>query len=138
MVDDILANRTILLVEDHAAVCDALSIFLETCGYRVKTYQSAESFLEVEEVPKDGIILLDQCMKGMTGLELLAELSRRGISSPIIFMSGLPDEQIYTEAIKCGATSFLHKPFSNEALLESIGAVFSMSDSSPRSFTQEP
>jgi len=134
MVDGTLANRTIFLVEDHLAVCDALSIFLVTYGYRVKAYHSAEAFLEAEEDATDGIILLDQRMQGMTGLELQAELSKRGIAHPIIFITGLPDGQIYTEAIKCGAASFLQKPFSNEALPESIGAVFSKIDDSLRDF----
>ena len=119
---------TIYLVDDDIAVCHSLSVFLEISGYHVKTYHSAKDFLEMEECAKEGVILLDEHMKGMTGLELQAELTRRGITLPIIFITGRMDEQIHAKAIKAGAINFLQKPFSNEVLLESINEVFSKSE----------
>ena len=64
----------------------------------------------MEEGAKEGIILLDQCMPGMTGLELQAELTRRSISLPIIFIAGHVDVQIYKEAIKAGALALGTRP----------------------------
>jgi len=118
-------NRTIFLVDDEAAVCHALSVFLETSGFRVRTYHSAEAFLEIEEGTMGGILLLDQRMPRMTGLELQAELTRRGIALPIIFITGSMDKQISVEAVKAGAINLLVKPFSNEYLLECINEIFS-------------
>lgn len=86
----------------------------------------------------EGIMLLDHRMKGLTGLELQAELTRRGIALPIIFITGYMDEQIYTDVMKAGAFNFLQKPFSNEDLLESIGEVFSNNVDSSCLFTKEP
>jgi len=124
-------------VDDEAAVCHSLSVFLEGYGYRVRAYHSAETYLEMEGGDAEGIMLLDQCMPGMTGLELQAELTRRGITLPIIFITGLVDEQIYMEAIKAGAVNFLDKPFSNEYLLESISEAFSKAENSSCRFAQE-
>jgi len=114
---------TIYLVDDEAAVLHALSHFLEKSGYSVKPYTSAEVFLEEAEDAMEGVILLDQRMPGMTGLELQAELTRRGIAIPIIFITGLMDEQMHVEAVKAGAINVLKKPFSNEDLLENIRAI---------------
>lgn len=113
-------KRTIYLVDDDAAVCHALSILLETSGYRVKRFHSAETFLEEAKGAVEGVMLLDQGMSGMSGMELQRELARRGIDLPIIFITGHGDVQMSVKAIKAGATDFLEKPFSNEKLLASI------------------
>jgi len=118
-------DRTIFLVDDDAAVCHALSVFLEASGYGVKMFPSAEAFLEYAGSPVDGILLLDQRMTGMTGLELQAELARRGINLPIIFISGHGDVRMSVKAVKAGAIDFLEKPFSNEDLLASVKEAFS-------------
>jgi FixJ family two-component response regulator len=127
-------NRNVLLVDDDAAVCHALSVFLETSGYGVKTFPSAEAFLEdAAGSTVDGIMLLDQRMTGMSGLELQAELSKRGIDLPIIFITGhgdVGDVRMSVKAVKAGAINFLEKPFSNEDLLASIKEAFSHADNS--------
>ena len=118
-------NRTIFLVDDDAAVCHALSVFLEASGYGVKTFPSAEAFLEATGSTVDGIMLLDQRMTGMTGLELQAKLVKCGIDLPIIFITGHGDVRMSVQAVKAGAIDFLEKPFSNEDLLASIKEAFS-------------
>ncbi len=123
-------NRTIFLVDDDAAVCHALSVFLETSGYGVKTFLSAEVFLEDAGGTVGGIMLLDQRMTGMSGLELQAELTSRGIDLPIIFITGHGDVRMSVKAVKAGAINFLEKPFSNEDLLASIKEAFSHADNS--------
>ena len=124
-------NRTVLLVDDDAAVCHALSVFLETSGYGVKTFLSAEAFLEdAAGSTVDGIMLLDQRMTGMSGLELQAELGKRGIELPIIFITGHGDVRMSVKAVRAGAINFLEKPFSNEDLLASIKEAFSHADAS--------
>jgi two-component system response regulator FixJ len=118
-------NRTIFLVDNDAAVCHALSVFLDASGYSVSTFPSAEVFLEETQGMADGVMLLDQRMTGMSGMELQAELARRGIDLPIIFITGHGDVQMSVKAIKAGAIDFLEKPFSNEDLLASIREAFS-------------
>ena len=124
------ANRNIFLVDDDAAVCHALSVFLEASGYVVKTFPSAEAFLEDAGSAVDGIMLLDQRMTGMSGLELQAKLTRSGIDLPIIFITGHGDVRMSVKAVKAGAINFLEKPFSNEDLHASIKEAFSHADNS--------
>ncbi len=124
-------NKNIFLVDDDATVCHALSLFLEVYGYGVKTFLSAEAFLEdAAGSTVDGIMLLDQCMTGMSGLELQAELTSRGVDLPIIFITGHGDVQMSVKAVKAGAINFLEKPFSNEDLHASIKEAFSHADNS--------
>jgi len=121
-------KKNIFLVDDEAAVCHALSLSLETSGYKVRTFPSAEAFLEEADGELEGVMLLDQRMTGMSGLELQAELINRDIDLPIIFITGHGDEQMSIKAIKASAVDFLEKPFSNEDLLASIRDAFSRAD----------
>jgi FixJ family two-component response regulator len=132
VIDAMRVNRNIYLVDDDTAVCDAISVFLEASGYRVRTYLSAENFLEEVEPMAEGVILLDMRMTGMSGLSLQAELSHRRIEIPIIFISGHGDVQMSVRAIKGGAIDFLEKPFTNESLLKSICEAFSRADDSSK------
>jgi len=126
-------NKNIFLVDDDAAVCHALSVFLESSGYSVRSFFSAETFLEETEGAAEGVILLDQSMTGgMSGLELQAELARRGIALPIIFITGHGDVQMSVKAIKAGAIDFLEKPFNNEDLLAGIREAFAHADDSKK------
>ena len=122
-------KRHVFLVDDDMAVCHALSVFLESCGYCVSTYSSAESFLAEAAGAREGVMLLDQRMTGMSGLELQHELGRRHIDLPIIFITGHGDVQMSVKAVKAGALDFLEKPFSNEALLKSVEEAFLQFDS---------
>ena len=126
-------RRNVFLVDDDAAVCHALSVFLEASGYRVSTFSSAESFLDGVEGTLEGVMLLDQRMTGMSGLELQGELDKRGIDLPIIFITGHGDVRMSVKAVKAGAIDFLEKPFSNEDLLVSIREAFLYADTSQKS-----
>ena len=69
-------------------------------------------------------MLLDQCMIGMSGIELHSELTKRDIDLPTIFITGHGDVQMSVKAIKSGAVDFIEKPISNEVLLASIKEAF--------------
>jgi two-component system, LuxR family, response regulator FixJ len=120
--------KTIFLVDDDVAVCCALSIFLEKFGYSMRVFSSAEEFLDKVDGMTDGIMLLDQRMTGMCGLDLQSELNRRGTFFPIIFITGHGDVQMSVKAVKAGAIDFLEKPFSNKDLLASVREAFSYAD----------
>jgi RNA polymerase sigma factor (sigma-70 family) len=119
-IDTMRVNKNIFLVDDDATISHALTVFLEGSGYRVRTFPSAEAFLEEADSIVLGVMLLDQRMSGITGLELQAELAKRDIALPIIFITGHGDVQMSVKAIKAGAIDFLEKPFNNEDLLASI------------------
>jgi len=117
-------NRNVFLVDSDAAECNTLSAFLGASGCKVRMFPSAEAFLENAESMTEGIILLEQCLTGMSGLELQGNLARRGTDLPVIFISGHRDVRVTVKAIKAGAIDFLEKPFSNEELLASVKEAF--------------
>lgn len=112
--------QTIYLVDNDASGCHKLSCFLENAGYSVRSFPSAESFLEQAEDLAIGVMLLDLHLPGMPGLVLQAELTNRGIFFPIIFVSRQADMQMSVKAIKGGAINFLVKPVNHNVLLDSL------------------
>jgi len=113
---------TVFLVDDDAAVRDSVSLLLETAGLSVEAYESAESFLAALDPERPGCLVLDMRMAGMGGMELQAELARRGIPLPIIFLTAHGDIPTTVRAMKAGAVDFLTKPVDSAVLLERIEA----------------
>ena len=117
-------TRTVYLVDDDAAVRHALGTFLSGAGYSTLDFDSAEAFLESVDATASGILLLDQRMTGMTGIDLQRVLAERGMDLPIIFISGHGNVALSVMAMKAGAMDFIEKPFSNEVLLANIQEAF--------------
>ena len=118
-------EQTVYVVDDDPAVCHALGMFLETEGYSVRIFASAEAILKtVNDDAPQGVLVLDQRMNGISGLELQMELAAQGIKWPIVFISGNSNVRISVRAMKAGAIDFLEKPFSNKDLLKSIRNAF--------------
>lgn len=113
-------DTLVYLVDDEFAVRDSLALLIESTGQTVRSFESAEAFLNSYEPKQPGCLLLDVRMPSMSGLDLQDELLKRGIIIPIIFISGhagIPDS---AKAFRAGAVDFLEKPFDNEKLLERI------------------
>jgi len=111
---------TVFIVDDDADVRESMTWLLELGGLRVETYATAEEFLAAHDPSKRGCIVLDMCMPGFGGLDLQKELARRGDGRPIIMITAFGDVSGAVGALKGGALDFIEKPFSDEAILESI------------------
>ena len=110
----------VYLVDDEFSVRDSLALLIESTGQSVRSFESAEAFLNNYDPEQPGCLVLDVRMPSMSGLELQGELLKREIFIPIIFISGhagIPDS---AKAFRAGAVDFLEKPFDNEILLERI------------------
>jgi FixJ family two-component response regulator len=110
----------VYVVDDDEALRDSLRWLLESAGYRVGTYATAECFLLDAEPAAAACLVLDVRLPGMSGLDLQQELKRRGESRPIIFISGHGSVPVAVEAIKSGACHLLEKPFQDAHLLRLI------------------
>jgi FixJ family two-component response regulator len=110
----------VCVVDDDDAMRDSLRWLLESAGYRTATYPSAEKFLGCQRATKAACLVLDVRMRGMTGLELQAELNRLDRSLPVIFITGHGDVPMAVNALKNGAFHFLEKPFDDAQLLRLI------------------
>ncbi len=111
---------TVFLVDDDPAIRGSLTLSLATAGLTVESYASAQDFLAAYTPERPGCLVLDVRMPEITGLELQALLTARGIRIPIIFISAHGDIPMSVKAIKAGALDFLEKPFRRAALLERI------------------
>ena len=122
-------NPTIFIIDDDKSVRRSLSLFLQSVGYAVETFESAEEYLEAEKFDGAGCIILDVNMGGKSGLKLQEELIEKGSELPIVFITGKGNIQMSVNAVKKGAVNFLEKPFSEEDILLSVSEAVSLSQS---------
>lgn len=121
-MDDLVP--TVFMVEDTQDVRMSLSRLLTAAGYQVRSFESAERFLNEQNSEAPGCLLLDVCLPGLSGAELQHRLITSGIARPIVFMTGLTDIQISVDAMKRGAIDFLTKPIDKERLFPAIEQAF--------------
>ena len=110
----------IYVVDDDDAIRDSLRFLLKSVGLGSETYESAADFLESFDPADHGCLVADIRMPGMSGLELQAELNRRHIEIPIIFITGHGDVPMAVNAMKAGAADFIQKPFRDQDLIDRI------------------
>ncbi|HYA81278.1 MAG TPA: response regulator FixJ [Methylocystis sp.] len=113
-------ERFIHIVEDDPDVLQSIRMLLETEGLSVKTYASAENFLEFAESHAEGCIVTDVRMPGMSGVELLQQIKARGFAVPVIVITAHGDIPLAVNCMKLGAVDLLEKPFNPEALISAI------------------
>ena len=112
--------NTIFIVDDDDGIRMALSCLLEAAHYQVRSFESAESFLEEQNATTPGCLLLDICMPGLSGLELQRLLVESPTARPIIFLTGTADIQDSVLAMKQGALDFITKPIDDIRLLAAV------------------
>ena len=115
-------NTAIWVVDDDPSVCKALRRLIKSAGFSVKTYSSAQIFLDDGRMEDSGLLILDVRMPGLSGLELQNQMAASGSKIPIIFITAHDDGEARTTAMEKGAVAFLYKPFDDQDLLDSIYA----------------
>ena len=113
-------DTRILIVDDDAKFRKSLARLARSVGYDVELFSSAKKFLDRETFKGASCLLLDVRMPGLTGPDLQAELKKRNISIPIIFLTAHGDTPTGVMAMKDGAVDFLLKPIEENALFEAI------------------
>jgi two-component system response regulator FixJ len=114
-------NDVVHVIDDDEAMRESLSFLLDASGLTAKTYGSAAEFLAIAGEAEPGCVVTDIRMPEMNGLELVVELKARGVTLPVIVITGHGDVPLAVEAMKAGVCDFLEKPFSDDALLAAIG-----------------
>jgi FixJ family two-component response regulator len=110
----------VYVVDDDAAVRNAVALLLKSVGLEVKKFESAAAFLEGFEPRGAGCVVLDVRMPGVSGLELHRLMKERGWSVPVVFMSGHGDIDMAVSAMKAGAFDFIEKPFRDQELIDRV------------------
>ena len=108
------------MVDDDEAVRDSLQWLLEGKDYRVRCFDSAESFLARFDPREVACLITDIRMDGMSGLELQDKLLERRSPLPIVFITGHGDVPMAVNTMKKGAMDFIEKPFKEDALVSLV------------------
>ena len=114
------ADATVFVVDDDTSVRSALKRLIQSLGFNVETFDSAQAFLK--HGPHDGpaCLVLDVRMPGMSGIELQQQLTRAGLGMPIVFVTGHGNIPMSVKAMKAGAVDFIEKPFEDQKLIDAI------------------
>jgi FixJ family two-component response regulator len=109
----------VFVVDDDAALREALEVLIRYAGWRPETFASAYEFLARNRVDVPSCLILDVALPDLSGLDVQKRVLDR-VDMPIIFITGHGDVPMSVQAMKAGAVEFLTKPFSDEVLLDAI------------------
>ncbi|MBR0959791.1 response regulator transcription factor [Bradyrhizobium japonicum] len=110
----------ISVLDDDPYVRAAINNLLESRGYIVHTFASAEEFLSSTDSNDTSCVIADVQMPLMTGIDLLTRMRAQGSATPFIFITAFPDESVRVRALDAGAICFLGKPFVASDLMQCL------------------
>ena len=110
----------VFVVDDDCAMREALKSLLQSVGFQVTLFDSAQGLMQSELPDVPSCIVLDIRLPRVSGLDFQDELAKAGIQVPIIFVTGYGDIQMSVKAMKAGAVDFLTKPFRDQDLLDAV------------------
>jgi len=120
MKDGNSGQPIVFIVDDDPLVRGSVSSLLRSVGLQARVFASTPEFLQEKLPAVPSCMVLDVRLPGVSGLDFQAELSRRNIHIPIIFMTGHGDIPMTVRAMKAGAVEFLTKPFREEEMLDAV------------------
>ncbi len=115
-----LRDRTVFVVDDDDAMRDSLDQLFRSAGFQVRTFGSGAEFLAGYESNGAGCLVTDVRMPGMSGFDLIGEMTARAIDLPVIMITGDGDAAAEQRARKAGAVAFFHKPVKFSVLLDAV------------------
>ena len=118
------SSKLVHIVDDEESMRRSTSYALKTAGYTVATWASGVEFLKEVRHVERGCILLDIRMPEIDGLQVQQILAERGVTMPVVVMTGHGDIGIAVRAMKGGAADFLEKPFERATLLSAVETAF--------------
>ncbi len=117
------SKSVVSVVDDDESVRASLRLLIESNGYDVITFKSAEDFLDSRFGENPCCLILDIRLPGMSGLQLQEHLVKSQTRIPVIFITGHDHNQLEDEAMRLGAIAYLRKPFDEQCLLDAIGSL---------------
>jgi two-component system CheB/CheR fusion protein len=121
---------TVFVVDDDRAVREAMGDLLQENGYSVELFADGAAFLEAYRPGREGCLLVDALMPGMSGVELIERLKAEGHQLPAIVITGNGAVPMAVQAMKAGAVDFIEKPVGHEDLLASVERALEQTQSS--------
>ncbi|MBE9504795.1 MAG: sigma 54-interacting transcriptional regulator [Proteobacteria bacterium] len=112
--------KSVLVVDDEKILRYTFSEFLEEGGYAVTTAENYDDALGKLEKPAFDLVITDIILGGKTGIDLLQKIKEMELACPVIVLTGYPDVETATEAVRLGAFNYLSKPVDQEMLLNAV------------------
>jgi FixJ family two-component response regulator len=113
-------RSVVFVIDDDAAMRDAMQRLFRSVGLRVEVYASVAEFLQRKPADVPCCLVLAVRLPGLSGLDFQTELTKAANQIPIVFMTGYGDIPMTVKAMKAGAIDFLPKPFSNQDMLDAV------------------
>ena len=123
----ICPSSMISIVDDDRIVREAMGDLVQSLGYEVATFESAEHFLESGSLAETRCLITDVQMPGLDGLELQRRLLAEGHSTPVIFVTAFSAGSSRRRAMEAGAVGFLSKPFHEDSLIKCVESALNAS-----------
>ena len=110
----------IAVIDDDESMCQALSRLVQLAGYDVRTYFSAESFLDDPDHNHTRFVVADIQLRGMSGFDLQRRLQQERPGLPVVFITAHDEAATRAHARNCGCVAYLRKPFPGSLLIDAI------------------
>ena len=120
----------VFIVDDDDRMRAATERLLKTVGLHSEAFATPQEFLRHKLPDVASCLILDVRLPGMSGLDVQRKLNERGVTIPIIFITGHGDIPMTVEAMKSGAEEFLTKPFRDQDLIDAIQQALKRDDES--------
>jgi two-component system response regulator FixJ len=123
----------IYVIDDDEAMRDSLNFLLDSAGFDITLFESAQNFLDALPTLAFGCVVSDVRMPGIDGIALLKHMKDRHSPLPIIIMTGHGDVPLAVEAMKLGAVDFLEKPFDDDRLITMVESAIRQAEPTAKS-----
>lgn len=110
------------MIDDEAPVRTALGRLLRLADYEVASFGSSEEFLASLSARRPACLILDVHMQGLSGFDVQARLRAANVDVPVVFITASDDLALDQTVAAVGGVRLLRKPFSNDDLLDAVGA----------------
>src|SRR3989338_4177102 len=114
------SNISILIIDDEADMCEMLSHVLNQAGFITYAAHDGNTGLEIFNRELPSVVILDLCMPGMNGMDVLKQIKHTGSETPVIIISASEEIKSAVEAVKHGAYDYFKKPFNNEEVVLTV------------------
>jgi FixJ family two-component response regulator len=119
-----VGSRRVYVIDDDKAVLDIIQMMLQQAGYDVKPYQFSAQFVQESENLPPGVVVTDQVMNEVEGIEVQRHLAVRPNHFRVILVTAFPRTSLAVAAMKCGAVTVLDKPFDRRELIDAVDEGF--------------
>ncbi len=116
-------NLVVSIIDDDPSVLRGLERLMKAHGYRARCFTSAREMLASGLPDEDACLLIDVAIPEMDGIQLYAELRRRGCLTPAIFITALDDPAVRKSVNRLGAAGLFRKPVDGDELLDAVKRV---------------